>query len=144
DGERRRAVWPHPRGARRGESDQNQREAATGKDARPARVAGAYPRSRRHSRAACDADSDRGRGSAKSALADSGARLSTGLAAGGPAGPNGVYVVQNGDTLSDIATKVGLSEDELLKINGIRNRDLIFEGQQLTVKPGQSLPAGVT
>jgi len=59
-------------------------------------------------------------------------------------GPNGVYVVQNGDTLSDIATKVGLSEDELLKINGIRNRDFIFEGQQLTVKPGQSLPAGVT
>jgi membrane-bound lytic murein transglycosylase D len=59
-------------------------------------------------------------------------------------GPNGVYVVQNGDTLSDIARKVGLSEDDLLKINGIRNRDFIFEGQQLTVKPGQSLPAAVT
>jgi membrane-bound lytic murein transglycosylase D len=59
-------------------------------------------------------------------------------------GPNGVYVVQNGDTLSDIARKAGLSEDDLLKINGIRNRDFIFEGQQLTVKPGQSLPAAVT
>ncbi len=59
-------------------------------------------------------------------------------------GPNGIYVVQNGDTLTDIARKVGLSEDELLKINGIRNRDFIFEGQQLTVKPGQSLPAAVT
>jgi len=58
--------------------------------------------------------------------------------------PNGVYVVQNGDTLSDIARKVGLSEEDLLKINGIRNRDFIFEGQQLTVKPGQSLPAAVT
>jgi membrane-bound lytic murein transglycosylase D len=59
-------------------------------------------------------------------------------------GPDGIYVVQNGDTLSDIARKVGLREDELLKINGIRNRDFIFEGQQLTVKPGQSLPAAVT
>jgi membrane-bound lytic murein transglycosylase D len=59
-------------------------------------------------------------------------------------GPNGVYVVQNGDTLSDIARKVGLSEGDLLKINGIRNRDFIFEGQQLTVKAGQSLPAAVT
>ena len=59
-------------------------------------------------------------------------------------GPNGIYVVQNGDTLTDIARKVGLTEDELLKINGIRNRDFIFEGQQLTVKPGQPLSAAVT
>ena len=59
-------------------------------------------------------------------------------------GANGIYVVQNGDTLTDIARKAGLTEDELLKINGIRNRDFIFEGQQLTVKPGQSLPTAVT
>ncbi len=59
-------------------------------------------------------------------------------------GTNGIYVVQNGDSLSDIAKKVGLSEDDLLRINGIRNRDFIFEGQQLTVKPGQAPPAAVT
>ncbi len=46
---------------------------------------------------------------------------------------NGIYVVQRGDSLSDIAKKVGLTEAQLLKINGIRNRDFIFEGQQLTV-----------
>jgi membrane-bound lytic murein transglycosylase D len=59
-------------------------------------------------------------------------------------GANGIYVVQNGDSLPDIAKKVGLSEDELLRINGIRNRDFIFEGQQLTVKAGQAPPAAVT
>jgi len=59
-------------------------------------------------------------------------------------GPNGIYVVQNGDSLSEIARKVGVSEDELLKINGIRNRDFIFEGQQLTVRAGQAPPAAVT
>ena len=48
-------------------------------------------------------------------------------------GENGVYIVQRGDSLSDIAKKVGLSEAQLLKINGIPNRDFIFEGQQLTV-----------
>jgi membrane-bound lytic murein transglycosylase D len=47
---------------------------------------------------------------------------------------NGVYVVQRGDAVSEIAKKVGLSEKELLQINGIRNRDFIFEGQQLVVK----------
>ena len=59
-------------------------------------------------------------------------------------GANGIYVVQNGDSLSDIARKTGISEDELLRINGIRNRDFVFEGQQLTVKAGQAPPAAVT
>lgn len=59
-------------------------------------------------------------------------------------GANGIYVVQNGDSISEIAGKVGLSEDELLKINGIRNRDFIFEGQQLTVKPEQPPPVAST
>jgi membrane-bound lytic murein transglycosylase D len=59
-------------------------------------------------------------------------------------GTNGIYVVQNGDSLSDIAKRVGVSEDELLRINGIRNRDFIFEGQQLTVRSGVVPPAAVT
>jgi membrane-bound lytic murein transglycosylase D len=45
-----------------------------------------------------------------------------------------VYVVHRGDSLSEIASKFGLTEAQLLKLNGIRNRDFIFEGQQLTIK----------
>jgi membrane-bound lytic murein transglycosylase D len=51
---------------------------------------------------------------------------------GGLASP-GVYVVQSGESLSDIASKFGMTEAQLLKLNGIRNRDFIFEGQQLLV-----------
>lgn len=47
--------------------------------------------------------------------------------------PSGVYVVQTGESLADIASKFGMTEGQLLKLNGIRNRDFIFEGQQLLV-----------
>ena len=57
---------------------------------------------------------------------------------------NGIYVVQNGDSLSEIAQKVGLSEQQLLQINDLRNRDFIFEGQQLTVRPEQPPPVAST
>ena len=53
-----------------------------------------------------------------------------------PAGqPLSVYVVQSGDTLSEIASKFGMTEAQLLKLNDIRGRDFIFEGQQLQVTP---------
>jgi len=45
-----------------------------------------------------------------------------------------LYVVEGNDSVSAIAGKFGLSEDELLKLNGIRNRDFIFEGQPLVVR----------
>jgi LysM repeat protein len=48
--------------------------------------------------------------------------------------PSGVYVVQTGESLSDIASKFGMTEVQLLQLNGIRNRDFIFEGQQLLVR----------
>ena len=54
--------------------------------------------------------------------------------AGAAPDQNGIYVVQRGDAVSEIAKKAGLSEKALLRINGIRNRDFIFEGQQLIVK----------
>jgi membrane-bound lytic murein transglycosylase D len=44
--------------------------------------------------------------------------------------------VKRGESLAEIAAKVGLSEGQLLEINGIRNRDFIFEGQQLAIRPG--------
>src|SRR5882724_8233912 len=47
--------------------------------------------------------------------------------------PSGVYIVQTGESLADIASKFGMTEAQLLKLNGIRNRDFIFEGQQLLV-----------
>jgi membrane-bound lytic murein transglycosylase D len=59
-----------------------------------------------------------------------------------------VYVVRRGDSISSIASKVGLPEGELLSLNNIRNPNFIFEGQRLnlvaagdgTVVP--SLPVG--
>jgi membrane-bound lytic murein transglycosylase D len=47
--------------------------------------------------------------------------------------PSGIYVVQTGESLADIASKFGMTEAQLLKLNGVRNRDFIFEGQQLLV-----------
>ena len=54
---------------------------------------------------------------------------------------DGIYIVKRGESLADIATKVGLTEGQLLQLNGIRNRDFIFEGQQLAIKPGVQPPA---
>jgi len=45
------------------------------------------------------------------------------------------YVVRRGDTLSKIAKKHGLSEDTLLELNDIRNRQFIYEGQVLALAP---------
>src|SRR5690606_31485144 len=56
-------------------------------------------------------------------------------AADRPTPPTGVvgaqdrYVVRRGDTLSKIASRHGMSEDALLELNGIRNRNFIYEGQ---------------
>jgi membrane-bound lytic murein transglycosylase D len=46
-----------------------------------------------------------------------------------------VYVVQRGESISDIAKTAGLSESELLARNGIRDPNYVFEGQQLTLTP---------
>lgn len=47
------------------------------------------------------------------------------------------YVVQEGDTLSGIAARFGVSEDAIMKANGITEPDRIFVGQQLVVPPSQ-------
>jgi membrane-bound lytic murein transglycosylase D len=47
----------------------------------------------------------------------------------------GVHVVQRGESVSDIASNAGISESELLALNGIRNPNYVFEGQQLTLTP---------
>lgn len=50
------------------------------------------------------------------------------------------YTVKAGDTLSGIAAKYGTSWQELQRINGLANANLIFPGQVLTL-PGGSKPA---
>ena len=56
-----------------------------------------------------------------------------------PTPPTGVvgtenrYVVKRGDTLSKIASRHGLSEESLLELNNIRNRNFLYEGQVLAL-----------
>lgn len=57
-----------------------------------------------------------------------------------PAAKPGTYTVRSGDTLSGIAAKFGTSWQELQRINGLANANLIFPGQVLTL-PGGSKPA---
>lgn len=45
-----------------------------------------------------------------------------------------VYVVKKGDTLWAIAKKYGTSVNALVKLNGIKNPDLIYVGQKIKVK----------
>jgi membrane-bound lytic murein transglycosylase D len=63
--------------------------------------------------------------------------------AGSATEAEGIYIVKRGESLADIAAKVGLTEGELLQLNGIRNRDFIFEGEQLALKAGVQPPAQV-
>jgi membrane-bound lytic murein transglycosylase D len=57
-----------------------------------------------------------------------------------PTPPTGVvgaaeyrYVVRRGDTLSKIAARHGMSEDALMELNSIRNRNFVYEGQVLAL-----------
>ena len=43
------------------------------------------------------------------------------------------YIVRRGDTLSKIATRHGISEDALMELNNIRNRNFVHEGQVLAL-----------
>ena len=51
----------------------------------------------------------------------------------GGAGGEQEYVIQEGDTLTDIANKSGMSVDELAKLNNISNKDQIFVGNKLKI-----------
>ncbi|MGE0583216.1 MAG: LysM peptidoglycan-binding domain-containing protein [Steroidobacteraceae bacterium] len=48
-----------------------------------------------------------------------------------PAPATGVHVVKRGESLSAIAARTGVAESELMRINGLRNPNYIFEGQSL-------------
>ena len=52
-----------------------------------------------------------------------------------------VYVVRRGDSISEISKKVGLSEGQILKINKLKNRNYIYEGQKLALATaGEAAP----
>jgi membrane-bound lytic murein transglycosylase D len=51
----------------------------------------------------------------------------------GVVGASNRYVVRRGDTLSRIASRHGLSEETLMALNDIRNRNFVYEGQVLAL-----------
>lgn len=54
---------------------------------------------------------------------------------GGQPAPSAIkYTVRPGDSLSKIAAKYGTSVDKIASDNGIRNKNLIYAGQVLTIK----------
>jgi len=54
------------------------------------------------------------------------------------------YVVQPGDNLSKIVTKLGVSKNDLMALNGITNPDHIERGQKLKIpRPGVEIPSTV-
>ncbi len=61
-----------------------------------------------------------------------------------PVAPAEAYVVKRGDSLSNIARDAGLSEQELMALNGIKDRNFIYEGQKLRLAStaGEKLPQG--
>jgi LysM repeat protein len=52
-------------------------------------------------------------------------------------GKQQLYVVREGDTLSGIAARFGVSEDAILKENPLVDRNTLFVGQELVIPPAQ-------
>jgi LysM repeat protein len=46
-----------------------------------------------------------------------------------------IYVVREGDTLSGIAARFGVSEEQILAENPMSDRDRLFVGQELVIPP---------
>ena len=63
--------------------------------------------------------------------------VNVGSARAAPDREGGGYVVQRGDTLTNIAARFGVSLAALVQTNGISNPNLIITGQRLTI-PGKS------
>ena len=47
------------------------------------------------------------------------------------------YIVREGDTLSGIAARFGVTEEAILKENPLSDRDRLFVGQELLIPPAQ-------
>lgn len=55
---------------------------------------------------------------------------------GGGSGDSQLYTVASGDTLSGIASKFGVTVDEIVSANGIADPNLIYVGQRLSIPIG--------
>jgi membrane-bound lytic murein transglycosylase D len=53
-----------------------------------------------------------------------------------------VYVVRRGESLSEIAQHVGVAEADLMRLNALRDRDYLYEGQQLRVAAATGASSG--
>ena len=51
-----------------------------------------------------------------------------------------IHIVRRGETLANIAWRYGVSVNALIRLNGIRNPNLIYVGQRLRI-PGPVVPA---
>ncbi|MBN1239938.1 MAG: LysM peptidoglycan-binding domain-containing protein [Gammaproteobacteria bacterium] len=61
------------------------------------------------------------------------------LADASDAAATGEYVVRRGDSIDRIARVMNVSQDDLLRANGIRNKNLIYAGQTLRVPTAAAL-----
>ena len=52
------------------------------------------------------------------------------------------YTVRNGDSLSKIAGRSGLTEAQLMQLNGLRNKNRIYAGQVLYLRQAPEEPVG--
>lgn len=52
----------------------------------------------------------------------------------GVAGTDSGYAVKRGETLSEIASRHGMTEEQLMELNSIRNRNFLYEGQVLVLQ----------
>jgi LysM repeat protein len=43
------------------------------------------------------------------------------------------YIVRSGDTLGKIADRAGVSLGQLMSVNGLNNRSIIYPGQRLAI-----------
>jgi len=79
------------------------------------------------------------------AIAEASAPSSASAPAGAVAAAeyDGRYAVQRGDTVSGIAARFGMGEDELMQLNDLRDRNYIYEGQLLSVSANSGAIAKV-
>ena len=66
----------------------------------------------------------------------------TAIDAAAPAGAGGVHVVKRGESLSAIAARTGVAESVLMRVNGLRNPNYIYEGQRLQLAASAATTAG--
>jgi membrane-bound lytic murein transglycosylase D len=58
--------------------------------------------------------------------------------------PTDTYIVRRGDSIEEIAKRTGLAQADLLKMNGLKNPNYIYEGQKLLIASAAPAPGSAT